>query len=184
MSKLEILHARFCDYCFAFKGNTQATIRWYKEALHFLNGPPRLAYLRQPALAPGQSVGDFEARFRRAFGLLRELHERVHFLFDPRLELFRVGVADRLVLRGVGLDFGAVHRDVANVEDSYFRRRQQHLPEKVFDVIFEPIAQRIDGVVVGVQVPGDEAKDNQIKRRPLYLSGAEYPGRIGIEQEA
>ncbi len=38
MSEIEILHQRFCDYSLALKGNTQRTVRWFKEVFrYFIN---------------------------------------------------------------------------------------------------------------------------------------------------
>ena len=75
---------------------------------------------------------------------------------------------------GIGVDFRAVQRDRAHLEQAHLARQQQDLNEQRLDLLLKP-PERCDGVVIGMIVRGNETESHRVIRRPLQLAAGEDP---------
>ena len=146
----------------------------------FRFGQPREALLAQRDLVcDDQPVGG-----RRLVRLCTQGKQRVHI--GPQLRFLRAQpfVAHRLTFGGIGVDLGAIQTDPPHLQGPRDLGQQQDLDKQVFEIGQEGRPKTSQGIMVGMQVAGDEAKGDALVGGPLDRARAEDPGRVAIEPQA
>ena len=132
----------------------------------------------------GDLVGQVEAcRYLLVVRFCGQREELLDFSLQLLFELLDVAVTQRAVPGCVGVDFGAVQRDVAQLEHAHRAGDEQHLNHESFDLRQEPFAESVQGVVVGVQVRRNVQERHGIIGGGFQFAAGEYAGRIAIGQD-
>ncbi|MOA14220.1 hypothetical protein D3C78_1343090 [compost metagenome] len=85
---------------------------------------------------------------------------------------------------GVGIDLGAVERNMAELEQLHLARQHQHLHEQRFDLLQEAPTERGQGIVIGVSVGRHVAKRHRVVGRSLKLTAGVHAVGIAVDQQA
>ncbi len=84
---------------------------------------------------------------------------------------------------GVGVNLGPVQADTAEPTEPVLPGDLQHLHEGRFKFLAEAAPEGRQGVVVRVQVAGNEPKRQRIVGGPLDLAAGEAPGGVAVDQQ-
>jgi hypothetical protein len=109
-------------------------------------------------------------------------------LFDVDSGGFGKHVAGYLIvitgclLRGVGVQLGAIDRDHRNVDQASVRAQLEHLAEHTRERVLVTLAKPRERRVVGHLVGGDHPARDVVLAGPLDRSRGPGPARVGVEQ--
>ena len=84
---------------------------------------------------------------------------------------------------GVGVDLGAVQTDRPEAAELVLARHLQHLHKGRFELLVEALAKPRQGVVVGMQIAGDEPKRQRVVGGPLDLAAGVAARGIAVDQQ-
>ena len=88
------------------------------------------------------------------------------------------------MLARVGVDLGAVQRDVAELEQLHLARQHQHLHEQRLHFLQEAAAEGGQRVVIGVGVGRHVAKRHRVVGRALDLAAGVHAVGVAVDQQA
>src|SRR3989338_7938011 len=111
------------------------------------------------------------------------LQQSFHFLFQSLFFFFHPVVAHGLMLRGIGFDFGPIHRHVSQFHQSRFLAQLQNLHEPFFQT-FQVILPAIrNGSEIRLLIPRQNSKRHIFLRSSGHLSTRENTAAISIEKK-
>ena len=88
------------------------------------------------------------------------------------------------MLARVGVDLGAVQRDVTQLEQPHLARQHQHRHEQRLALLEEPPPERGQRVVVGVGVGRHKPERHRVVGRALDLAAGVHPAGVAVDQQA
>src|SRR2546425_9289846 len=144
--------------------------------------------LRQPcqAVLPSGNLLAYHQPIRHLW--LVELFTQGEELLDLRsklgLQLPQTFVADRFALGGIGMHFGPIQTDRAQLQHTRLLGKQEHLHEQLLQLGQEGAPKGGQCIMVGMQIACDEAKGHRLIGGTLNLARTEHSGGIAIQQQA
>lgn len=107
----------------------------------------------------------------------------LHLLAQLRFDLVGVRPRQGLVLAGVGLDLGAIQRDVPELEQLHLARQHQHLHKQRLNLLEKPPPERRQCVVIRVRVGCHEAKCHRVVGGALDLAAGVHATGVAVDQQ-
>ena len=116
-------------------------------------------------------------------GLLGSCKQRCDLLLKTLLRLPHPLVAHCLVLRRVGFDFGAIQRDVSQLDQTQLSGHLKHLHKETGKRLQMALAKRRDAVVIGMLVRAEHAEGHLIVCRTFDLARRRFAHAVRVEQK-
>ena len=144
-----------------------------------------LSHVCQPLLAQSYLFLDFQTFGQfDLVGLLGQGQQLLHFLFKQGFEFLQTFVTHGLALGGIGMNFRPVQANVTQFKIACFLGQHQDFNKQPLDLGQKRLAKVGDGIVVRVQVAGNEAKWDRFVGRLFDLARTEHTRSVPIEQQS
>jgi hypothetical protein len=123
--------------------------------LSFTNAFLRLVNYAQAFLTTRQFSGDQAIGNIGGIRFLSQTHQLLYFALDPTLEFGRMPIAQRVMLRSVGLDLRPIDTDTTDPKQAALARDEQDLFEERLQLWQEPPSKIGDRIVLGILICGN-----------------------------